>query len=117
MSQTTPGPWAATMIAQYQWKIAGANGWVVAGLYRRDDGHQGFKDACGADALLIAQAPALREALKDALIVLDGFDAGVFVRDVTHDHESGWAVRALPYLAALGRVAAARAVLKACQPQ
>jgi len=39
---------------------------------------------------------------KAARVVCQGFDTGVFVRDVSHDHESGWALRALPYLAALG---------------
>jgi hypothetical protein len=44
---------------------------------------------------------------EDVVLVLRGFDEGVFVRDTSHDHENGWAIRALPALAALGRLAAA----------
>jgi hypothetical protein len=39
--------------------------------------------------------------------VLEGFDKGVFVRDISHDHDRDWAIRALPYLVALGRLAKA----------
>lgn len=42
-------------------------------------------------------------------LVLEGFDKGVFVRDISHDHESSWAVRQLPYLAALSRLIDQRA--------
>src|SRR4051812_39015391 len=49
--------------------------------------------------------------LADVETVLRGFDEGVFVRDISHDIESGWAVKLLPYLAALGRLA------KQCGPQ
>ena len=42
---------------------------------------------------------------RAAQVVCQGFAAGVFVRDVSHDHESGWAFRALPYLVALGVLA------------
>jgi hypothetical protein len=41
---------------------------------------------------------------EDVAKVLEGFDRGIFVRDVSYDGESGWAVRLLPYLAALGRL-------------
>jgi hypothetical protein len=43
--------------------------------------------------------------LKDVKMVLEGFDKGIFVRDISHDHQSDWAIRAFPYLAALGRLA------------
>lgn len=46
------------------------------------------------------------ELRADAAMVLCGFDEGVFVRDVSRDHENGWGVRMLPYLAALGRLKA-----------
>jgi hypothetical protein len=36
--------------------------------------------------------------------VLRGFDEGVFVRDISRDHEPGWAVKLLPFLAALVRL-------------
>lgn len=46
-----------------------------------------------------------RDALRDAAQkVCDAFGAGVFVRDVSHDHEAGWAIRTLPHIAALGRL-------------
>ena len=48
------------------------------------------------------------DALRaDVRIVLRGFDEGVFVREVAHDAQSGWAVKMLPYIAALGRIIAA----------
>jgi hypothetical protein len=54
---------------------------------------------------------AIVALLADVETVLRGFDEGVFVRDISHDIESGWAVKLLPYLAALGRLA------KQCEPQ
>lgn len=44
---------------------------------------------------------------RDVALVLKGFDEGVFIRDTSHDHEPGWAMKMLPYLAALGRLAQA----------
>ena len=34
-------------------------------------------------------------------IVIEGFDKGIFVRDVTGDTDTWWAVRVLPYVSAL----------------
>ncbi len=44
---------------------------------------------------------ALRTAARNTL---DGFDAGVFCRDISKDMESGWAIRALPYISALAKL-------------
>lgn len=33
--------------------------------------------------------------------ILKGFSVGVFVRDTSRDMQAGWAIRLLPYLAAL----------------
>lgn len=38
--------------------------------------------------------------------VLEGFDKGIFVRNVEGDVASDWAVKAFPYLQALGKLAA-----------
>ena len=46
---------------------------------------------------------------EDVAKVLEGFDKGIFIRDISRDHESGWAVRSLSYLVAVGRLAAAMA--------
>ena len=40
----------------------------------------------------------------DFKLILKGFSAGIFCRDISHDHENGWAIRALPFLAALARL-------------
>jgi hypothetical protein len=53
----------------------------------------------------------LAEAEKNlgaAFVILDGFDERVFIRDISHDHESGWAVKLLPFTIAIGRLAKAR---------
>lgn len=57
-----------------------------------------------ANAILIAAAPDL---LENARIVLKGFAAGVFVRNVADDDKTGWAITALPYIDALARLEAA----------
>ena len=36
-----------------------------------------------------------------AKTVLEGFEAGVFVRDVRHDDDPAWAIRLFPYLRAI----------------
>jgi hypothetical protein len=47
------------------------------------------------------------ELLEAAKGVLDGFGQGVFVRNTAYDHESGWAIKAFPYLAKLGQLQSA----------
>ena len=42
---------------------------------------------------------------RDVAKVVEGFEKGVFVRDTSRDHESDWAIRVFPYLAALARLA------------
>lgn len=51
-------------------------------------------------ARLIAAAPDLFQALKE---IMDGFYSGVFVRDVSRDHEAGWSIRLLPVVRTLQR--------------
>lgn len=41
---------------------------------------------------------------EDVATLLRGFQEGVFVRDITRDVEPGWAIKLMPYLAALGRL-------------
>lgn len=56
------------------------------------------------DSMDLPRAVATIRALAEALnAVLDGFEAGVFVRDVSLDHEPDWALRIAPYLAALAK--------------
>ena len=50
---------------------------------------------------------ALFERLDAAQKVCEGFDAGVFVRDIRNDSEPGWAIKAFPHLRALGQLVAA----------
>ena len=56
----------------------------------------------GAVRRLIA---AYREARDAARTVLKAFDDGVFVRDVSYDGESSWAIRLVRPLAALSKLA------------
>ena len=49
---------------------------------------------------------AVPDIIANGRMVLKGFDAGVFVRNIDGDHESGWAVKALPYIAALAHLSA-----------
>lgn len=55
-------------------------------------------------------ADEIRDLREATAKILEGFDAGVFVRDCEHDPESGWSYRLLPYLKALAQ---ARLVLQA----
>lgn len=57
---------------------------------------------------LLDAAPEMLEALKG---ILDGFAQGIFVRDISRDADSSWAVRLLPFLSVLGR--AKTAIIKA----
>ncbi len=42
---------------------------------------------------------------SDIAIVLDGFGKGVFIRSTENDSDPGWAIKLMPYLTALGRLA------------
>ena len=44
--------------------------------------------------------------LDDVRKVLEGFDQKIFIRDISGDHRSDWAVTVMPYLAAVGRLKA-----------
>ena len=54
------------------------------------------------------QRTAFMDLLEAAKGVIAGFDSGVFVRNVDHDHEPGWTVKAQPSLLALGNMASPR---------
>ena len=45
-------------------------------------------------------APDLYSALTE---IMDGFDRGVFVRDISNDSNPDWALKLLPFIAALSR--------------
>jgi len=53
-----------------------------------------------------AQADS-EKVLNYAADLLDGFDDGVFVRDVSRDNESGWAIRLIKPVAAMANLRAA----------
>lgn len=44
--------------------------------------------------------------------VLEGFEKGVFVREIKTDHQTGWAIKIAEYIAALGVLAHHVEVLK-----
>jgi len=62
---------------------------------------------------LTKQKAELLEACK---VIMDGFEKGVFVRDVTKDAGRSWAVRLLPFIAALGKAQAAIAKAERSNP-
>lgn len=43
--------------------------------------------------------------VDDVRIVLEGFDRGVFVRNIANDPTPDWAIQLVCYIAALGRLA------------
>ena len=64
------------------------------------------EDALRAREALTAERDALRAALRGLMRLLED---GTLVRDISHDHEPGWAMRQLPLTQAL---AAAHAALR-----
>lgn len=60
------------------------------------------------DARLIAAAPELLAGLK---AIIAGFDAGVWVRNISGDGEPAWAIKLMPHIQAMA--AAIDAVAKA----
>lgn len=59
------------------------------------------------EAAVTAQKETSAELLTNARIVLRGFDETIFVRNIAHDYQSDWAIRALPFVVALAKLAAA----------
>lgn len=46
--------------------------------------------------------PELTDEVRDAIVkVLEGFDEGIFLRDISADGKPGWMIRATPYVTAL----------------
>jgi len=69
-------------------------------------GHAASEQACRDE--IDAWHDEQRAELDAAIVkVLDGFDEGVFVRNIDGDTEPGWAVKLSPYLAAIGVLARA----------
>jgi len=99
----TPGPWRiGEALRGYDFGIVKPIATGVIGIADIPAGlHHGEADA---NARLIAAAPELLDALRT---ILQGFTDGVFVRDLTHDAESDWARRLVPFITALNRAQAA----------
>lgn len=57
-----------------------------------------------ANANVLAAAPELLESLKT---IMDGFEEGIFVRNISGDEKGDWALRLIPFIAALGKAQAA----------
>jgi len=66
---------------------------------------------------LVEQIDRLREQNAILLAALEALmkmmDDGLLVRDISHDHESGWAIRQIPLIRTLGE---ARAAIKGAKP-
>lgn len=92
----TPGPWFVRDGRNGQLYIA-----VAADTFARRIATVDAHPNCEADAMLIAQAPALYAAAKK---VLEGFREEIFVRGTTGDVNPEWAMRVLPYISALARL-------------
>ena len=63
-----------------------------------------------ANARLIAAAPEMYEALRGMLKLIDD---GMLVRDMSHDHESDWAMKQIPLVRTLQLAQAALAKTEA----
>lgn len=64
-------------------------------------------DQLGEQRGQLAEADAaLRAAGRDAAKICEAFDTGLFIRNVSRDGETGWALILAPYLAALARLGA-----------
>ncbi len=59
---------------------------------------------CAALKALLLDRQVLLSLLKR---VMDGFECGIFVRDVTRDGERDWAIKLLPFLKLLSEAKAA----------
>jgi hypothetical protein len=60
-----------------------------------------------AQAAIIAEITDADVDLKKAIKkVLEGFDTEVFIRNTAHDGDPDWALKLLPYLRAVGTLAA-----------
>lgn len=116
----TPGPWRVVPIGTWistvddpyghgQMHVADVRGW----------GHLTGKGACAlgeaeaiaiqsANGALLAAAPELLAGLK---AILAGFDAGVWVRNISGDGDPAWAIKLMPHIQAMA--AAVKAVEKA----
>lgn len=123
----TPGPWQAEIHGRddgHMCRITTA--WAKDGCFLQVgetwNPHHGAsyvglsRAECIANARLMAAAPELIRQLLNALVsltarerewaesvdkILDGFDKGVFVRDVKDDDKPGWSIRLLDYAQAL----------------
>ena len=98
-------------IATLERKLAEAMSHWEHEVSRRPCGHPlSCLDADGdcevCRALAAAQADS-EKVLNYASDLLDGFDDGVFVRDVSRDNESGWAIRLIKPVAAMANLRAA----------
>jgi hypothetical protein len=50
------------------------------------------------------QAEAYQKAKDAARTVLEGFDKGIFQRNIDADHLDGWSMKLLPYVVALSEL-------------
>src|SRR3990167_2143545 len=102
----TPRPWLDQLHAKMQFLGDGRSEWPACEIRTPIGRLVGM--ACAenaeeaeANARLIVQAVNAYDELVSSLkVILEGFENGVFVRDVTRDTDSSWAVRLIPFLKA-----------------
>jgi hypothetical protein len=87
----TPKPWEASIEASKEgvFHIRDSAGHRVAMAYTKEN------------AFLIAAVNELLEALKEIRELIDN---GMLVRDTSHDHEPGWALKQIPLVQALQKI-------------
>ncbi len=49
----------------------------------------------------MSDSPSMATVREAAQRVLEGFESGVFIRNVSRDSEPGWALKVIPYIQAL----------------
>ncbi len=110
MSKHTPGAWVDD-----DFLIMAEDGTQIANVSSIDDfpcidednePHlvNQIAEECEANVRLIAAAPDLLNALTR---IMDGFDAGVWVRSTKDDADPMWAVKIIGHVQALGAAVAA----------
>ena len=108
MSNATPRPW------RYELSTTRPMAFIHADKdYWLADVHDGngAYDVVANARLIVRAVNAHDELVSSLKVILEGFETGVFVRDITKDADSSWAVRLIPFLKALAD--AQRAIARA----
>ena len=97
---------------KYDPKVKVIYDFILSGM--QDDRDEALNDMRPEtlDALCGAVSVSTSVEIMGAIrTVLEGFDAGIFVRSIGHDGQSDWAFKLLPYIRALATLSDYAAIL------